>query len=275
MMAETILLPNPLLNMDDADNAATIEKGARFNFHGSGEGEVFPTAGNPISRPETLLEPESLNLVANLEVKLSTYGNCVVTGMVTDIHELAPHLRQAGIAFVPGAKSDGRASLVFSRKVVMAELIDRLAAMGAQIEESDSSHDPSLSTTDALPETPDLPSTNITDVPDIEGLSDDTRDQESAICPGDGLGETTAADLLMDVEVAEAQCDRAIADVSCNKPKTSTARVRRHRRKLRANCTRLDLTIGSDVAGKLRAIAKQRKVPIWQVIEEALQKLAE
>jgi hypothetical protein len=54
---------------------------------------------------------------------------------------------------------------------------------------------------------------------------------------------------------------------------SSTARSRRHREKLRQDCTRLDVTVGADVAEKLKAIARQRNVPLWLVIEEAIEML--
>jgi hypothetical protein len=55
---------------------------------------------------------------------------------------------------------------------------------------------------------------------------------------------------------------------------SSTARARQHRQRLRNDCTRLDITIGTDVAGKLKAIAKQQSVPLWQVVEKAIEALA-
>lgn len=57
-------------------------------------------------------------------------------------------------------------------------------------------------------------------------------------------------------------------------PQSSTARARQHRQRLRKDCTRLDITIGTDVADKLKAIAKQQGVPSWQVIETAIEALA-
>jgi hypothetical protein len=56
---------------------------------------------------------------------------------------------------------------------------------------------------------------------------------------------------------------------------TSTDRARRHRERLRAEgCRRLDVTIGSDVVGKLKAVAKKLEVPVWQAAEEAFEDLA-
>ncbi|MCK9380830.1 MAG: hypothetical protein M0P95_07155 [Sulfuritalea sp.] len=54
---------------------------------------------------------------------------------------------------------------------------------------------------------------------------------------------------------------------------TSTARTRQHRERLKADCTRLDITIGTDVAGKLKALANQRGWPRWRIVEEAIEAL--
>lgn len=62
--------------------------------------------------------------------------------------------------------------------------------------------------------------------------------------------------------------------VSGNTAATSTARARRHREGLKKDCARLDITIGADVAEKLKGVAKQRGVPMWQVVEEAIEALA-
>lgn len=53
----------------------------------------------------------------------------------------------------------------------------------------------------------------------------------------------------------------------------STDRSRRHRENLKKDCTRIDITIGSDVAEKLKDMAKQRGVPRWKVVEDAIQAL--
>lgn len=62
--------------------------------------------------------------------------------------------------------------------------------------------------------------------------------------------------------------------VSGNATVTSTARARRHREKLRTDCARLDITIGADVAAKLKAMAKQKGVPMWQIVEGAIEALS-
>jgi len=54
----------------------------------------------------------------------------------------------------------------------------------------------------------------------------------------------------------------------------STARSRRHRESLKRDCARLDITVGADVAEKLRTIAKKKGVPLWQVVEEAIEALS-
>lgn len=57
---------------------------------------------------------------------------------------------------------------------------------------------------------------------------------------------------------------------------TSTDRARRHRERMRTEgCSRLDVTVGSDMAAKLKAIAKKLDVPVWQATEEAIELLAE
>lgn len=53
----------------------------------------------------------------------------------------------------------------------------------------------------------------------------------------------------------------------------STARVRLHREKLRKDCTRLDVTIGADVAAKLKSMAKQRGVPLWEAVQDVIEAL--
>lgn len=56
---------------------------------------------------------------------------------------------------------------------------------------------------------------------------------------------------------------------------TSTDRARRHRERMRAEgCSRLDVTVGSDMADKLKAVAKKLDVPVWQAAEEAIELLA-
>lgn len=56
---------------------------------------------------------------------------------------------------------------------------------------------------------------------------------------------------------------------------TSTDRARRHRERMRAEgCSRLDVTVGSDMAGKLKAVAKKLDVPVWHAAEEAFEDLA-
>jgi hypothetical protein len=42
---------------------------------------------------------------------------------------------------------------------------------------------------------------------------------------------------------------------------------------MRRDCARLDVTVGADVAEKLKAIAKQKGLPLWQVVEEAIEML--
>lgn len=54
---------------------------------------------------------------------------------------------------------------------------------------------------------------------------------------------------------------------------TSTARTRQHRERLKADCIRLDLTIGKDEADKLKAMANQRGLPRWRIVEEAIEAL--
>lgn len=62
--------------------------------------------------------------------------------------------------------------------------------------------------------------------------------------------------------------------VSGNVLPGSAARTRRHREKLRKDCTRLDVTIGADVAERLKSMSKQRGQPLWAVIEEAIDAMA-
>lgn len=52
----------------------------------------------------------------------------------------------------------------------------------------------------------------------------------------------------------------------------STSRVRQHRGRLKdEECMRLDLTVGADVAGKMKAIARKRGAPLWQAAQEAFE----
>lgn len=52
-------------------------------------------------------------------------------------------------------------------------------------------------------------------------------------------------------------------------------RVHRFRRRMeKEGCTRLEVTIGTDVAEKLRSVAKHRGIPVWQCAEEAIEEMA-
>jgi hypothetical protein len=52
---------------------------------------------------------------------------------------------------------------------------------------------------------------------------------------------------------------------------TTKARVQKHRAKLIANqCRRLEVCIGLDVIDGVRELAKRKKVPTWEVVEDAL-----
>jgi len=57
-------------------------------------------------------------------------------------------------------------------------------------------------------------------------------------------------------------------------PLSPTERSRRFRERMKADCTRLDITIGADIAEKLKAMAKRQGVPVWKVVEEAIETLA-
>lgn len=55
----------------------------------------------------------------------------------------------------------------------------------------------------------------------------------------------------------------------------STSRSRRHRDLMkREGCSRIEVTIGTDVAEKLKAVACKRGIPVWQAAEEAFEALA-
>ena len=56
-------------------------------------------------------------------------------------------------------------------------------------------------------------------------------------------------------------------------PLSPTDRARRFREKLKKDCARIDVTIGADTAVKLKATAERRHVPIWVIVEEAIEKL--
>ena len=56
-------------------------------------------------------------------------------------------------------------------------------------------------------------------------------------------------------------------DVSGNR---STERVRLHRQRLGKECTRLDVTIGSDVADEMKSLARTQGVPLWDLVERAI-----
>lgn len=52
----------------------------------------------------------------------------------------------------------------------------------------------------------------------------------------------------------------------------STNRVRDHRSRLKdEECMRLDLTVGADLAEKMKAIARKRRVPLWHAAQEAFE----
>ncbi len=54
----------------------------------------------------------------------------------------------------------------------------------------------------------------------------------------------------------------------------STARVQRHRAKMRGyDCTRLEVTIGTDKAEALRRLAKFQRKAVWELIEKAVDML--
>ena len=53
--------------------------------------------------------------------------------------------------------------------------------------------------------------------------------------------------------------------------KPSAPRVRQHRQQLRqAGNVRLEISIGADVAGDVRVLAKKRDCEVWQVVQAAL-----
>ncbi len=54
---------------------------------------------------------------------------------------------------------------------------------------------------------------------------------------------------------------------------TSTkARVKRHRAKLRGKyCQRLEVWIGLTVIENVREVAKRKKVPMWEAVQDALE----
>ncbi len=55
----------------------------------------------------------------------------------------------------------------------------------------------------------------------------------------------------------------------------STVRVQRHRAKMRGyDCTRLEVTIGTDKAEALRRLSKFQGKAVWQLIEQAVDMLA-
>lgn len=56
-------------------------------------------------------------------------------------------------------------------------------------------------------------------------------------------------------------------------PLSSTDRARRFREKMKKDCARIDVTIGADTVAKLKGIAQQRRVPMWVIVEEAIEKL--
>jgi hypothetical protein len=52
---------------------------------------------------------------------------------------------------------------------------------------------------------------------------------------------------------------------------TTKARVQKHRAKLiEKQCGRLEVWIGLEVIEGVRALAKRKKVPTWEVVEDAL-----
>lgn len=58
-------------------------------------------------------------------------------------------------------------------------------------------------------------------------------------------------------------------------PQASRDRVRRFRQRVKQEgCVRLEVTIGADVAAKLRAVAKQLDVPLWKSAEDAFEDFA-
>lgn len=55
------------------------------------------------------------------------------------------------------------------------------------------------------------------------------------------------------------------------KTKLSTPRVRQHRQQLRdAGNVRLEVSLGADVVADIKALAAQRGVPVWELVEDAL-----
>lgn len=52
----------------------------------------------------------------------------------------------------------------------------------------------------------------------------------------------------------------------------TTARVQRHRAKLRAkHCRRLEVWIGRSVIEQVRAVAARKRLSVWEVVQEALE----
>ncbi len=56
---------------------------------------------------------------------------------------------------------------------------------------------------------------------------------------------------------------------------TSTARTRKHRLNIiDSNCSRLEVTIGTDVVQKLDALASLKKEPRWHLVQQAIEAFA-